>query len=196
MARVSKRGRFVITNLNEAEKLDITDIPSKSITIADIEDKSIYKSQEFRSGSSGRSRHEPLLETSNSLLDGIPPILNRKSKSRIESPQNSRYSEYNHEDENLPNKKSEDMSQLESSRHHEETVPISYLTLFQETLGNKFTEMLEFHRGLMTEFNLKDIIREEKMKELVDQIADLSKRNSFLQVENQKMRTELMENRH
>ncbi|CAG9313943.1 unnamed protein product [Blepharisma stoltei] len=126
-----------------------------------------------------------------------PSAPSRANRSGYDSPHNSRYSEFNQDDDpDNASKRQEELSQCDSSRNHEDMVPISLLTYFQEALGNKFTEMLSFHKELISEYNKRDTIREEKIRKLVDDIADLSKRNSQLQVENQKMRQVLMENRH
>jgi len=115
----------------------------------------------------------------------------------VESPHDSRYSDYYPEDDtgNL-SKRPDDISQSEISRNLDENVPISFLTNFQEALGNKFTEMLGFHSKLMSEFNQRDIEREEKIRSLVNQIVDFSKKNSTLLMDNQRMRNLLMESRH
>ena len=52
--------------------------------------------------------------------------------------------------------------------------------------------MLSMHKEIMLEFIKKDMQREEKAKNMIQDIVDISRNNSLLQAENQRLREMLI----
>ena len=70
----------------------------------------------------------------------------------------------------------------------EESVPITLLNMFRDTLSSKFSEMMSTHKDLIKEFLVREQTREERIRDMLKDISDATKENVALRLENQKLR--------
>ncbi|OMJ71492.1 hypothetical protein SteCoe_30272 [Stentor coeruleus] len=68
------------------------------------------------------------------------------------------------------------------------------LNLFYFLLNNKYIEMINFHKEEMLDYIKKDTDRQGKIMKLLDEIANFTKENMFLEQENTKLRKFIIEN--
>ena len=76
---------------------------------------------------------------------------------------------------------------------NEESIPLQILSSFQESLSTKFSEMLRMHRDIMLELINKELSRDEQVKAIIQEISELTKRNTVLQIENANLKNKFKE---
>lgn len=133
MAGVTKKGRFVITNLQDTEKIDVM-IDSVAKPKEPEESKTNESQEASLNSSSHESRHDQTKERQHSLID----TSHQMRRVRTEN-YNVQDKEVNTDDVDTTHRRSEHYSQhSESFKHHEcDSVPASVLNVFQDTLSSK-----------------------------------------------------------
>ncbi|CAG9332354.1 unnamed protein product [Blepharisma stoltei] len=185
----SKKGRFTISNLQDSDKIDVmTEVHSGK----DAENIQVPVPQDIsQAEATARIKHNH--DKRDSLIDSTPPYLQR-NLSKGPSPMNRKLidkevsTDIEYYDQ-APRRSHDIRTPSEISRHHDcDSVPIPVMLMFQDTLSTKFSEMLNMHKELMLKFINKDAAREDKIKKIVQDIADLARENSLLQAENHKLK--------